>query len=392
MTDRSAQLARLAEVLDTDVEDLEHLAPLDGAGLDQLHALVTSSLAAEDARVQEALAATMRFLPRPLRGRAGKMLFPEGHSDPGCGRRMSELLRDVELVKLAHDLQVDRSEVEFLRALSEEQLRTLRGSVNHALFAPYEPRFARMAAMSRHVPNALAAKGAQAALGPLVCARVAAAIDTTRAVELTGHLRTRFLADMTPHIDPSKVADIVARLPEDLVVEVGHEMVRRQEYIPLGRFVSYVRVETALRVIAEAPPEDLLRTAVYAEDRGALDTMIAAVEERTLAEVLQAAAASGDIDDALTLMSALAIESRTRVVGIVAALDEAVREELIRAVSRNDAWDDLAPVLDDLRDEEVLSLLDVPAVDDPEVRAGLKGAVSTTRAEQLFAQLEERRG
>lgn len=304
---------------------------------------------------------------------------------------MSELLRDVELVKLAHDLQVDVSEVEFLRPLSEEQLRSLRAAVNHALFAPYEPRFARMAAMSRHVPAAIGAKGAQVALGPLVCARVAAVTETQQAVKLTGHLSTSFLADMTPHIDPSKVADIVAALPERTVVETGHELVRRQEYIPLGRFVSYIDVDTALKVIDEAPPVELLQTAIFTEDRSSLDEVIAAVADRTLVDVLHAAQEGGHIDDALTLMSALAVESRTRVVGIVATLEEPVRDALVRAVARNDAWDDLTPVLEHLSDEDVLNLLDVPAVDDPEVRSGLEAAATTERARALFAELESRR-
>lgn len=305
---------------------------------------------------------------------------------------MSELLRDVELVKLAHDLQVDVSEVEFLRPLSEDQLRSLRGAVNHALFAPYEPRFARMAAMSRHVPAALGAKGAQAALGPLVCARVAAVTETQQAVKLTGHLSTSFLAEMTPHIDPSKVADIVTALPERTVVDVGHELVRRQEYIPLGRFVSYVPVDTAMHVIDQAPPDDLLQTAIFTEDRQALDEVIAAVPDRTLVDVLHAAQEGDHIDDALTLMSALAVESRTRVVGIVATLEEPVRDALVRAVARNDAWDDLVPVLEHLDDEDVLTLLDVPAVADPEVRSGLDAVATTDRARALYAELEARRG
>ena len=58
--------------------DLDCVAPLDDTALQSLHRLVESSLAEEDQRVQEALQATMRFLPRPLRGRAKKLLFPGG--------------------------------------------------------------------------------------------------------------------------------------------------------------------------------------------------------------------------------------------------------------------------------------------------------------------------
>jgi hypothetical protein len=304
---------------------------------------------------------------------------------------MSDLLQHVELVKLAHDLQVEVSEVEFLRPLSEAQLRALRAAVNHALFAPYEPRFARMAGMSRHVPAPLAAKGAQIALGALVAARVAAVTATHHAVRLTDHLSTAFLAEMTPHIDPAKVADIVVALPESTVTAVGHELVRRQEYIPLGRFVSYVPVETALRVIDDAPPADLLQVAIFTEDRAALDEVIAAVPDRTLVDVLNAADAAGRIDDALTLLSALAVESRTRVVGLVATLEDHLRDSLIRAVSRNHAWPDLTPALAHLDRNDLLRLLDVPALDDPDVMADLEHVTTTPAVQDLLDELRTRR-
>ena len=78
MSERSEDLQRLADVLDTPVEDLDYLSPLGDDALEQLHTLLRRSLAAEDQRVQDALQATMRFLPRPLRGRAKQLLFPGG--------------------------------------------------------------------------------------------------------------------------------------------------------------------------------------------------------------------------------------------------------------------------------------------------------------------------
>lgn len=78
MSERSEDLQRLADALDTPVEDLDYLSPLDDGALEQLHTLLRRSLAAEDQRVQDALQATMRFLPRPLRGRAKQLLFPGG--------------------------------------------------------------------------------------------------------------------------------------------------------------------------------------------------------------------------------------------------------------------------------------------------------------------------
>ena len=51
-------------------------ATSDEADLARLHDVVAGSLEREGEAIDEALQATMRFLPRPLRGRAKKMLFP----------------------------------------------------------------------------------------------------------------------------------------------------------------------------------------------------------------------------------------------------------------------------------------------------------------------------
>ena len=66
-------LAALMEVPRSEVAFLDRL---DEADLARLHDVVAGSLEREGEAIDEALQATMRFLPRPLRGRAKKMLFP----------------------------------------------------------------------------------------------------------------------------------------------------------------------------------------------------------------------------------------------------------------------------------------------------------------------------
>lgn len=305
---------------------------------------------------------------------------------------MTDLLQHVEMVKLAHDLGVPTVEVEFLAALSDDDLARLRGAVNHALFAPHEVRFSRMAGMGKLVPTTLAAKGAQLALGPLIAARVAAVTDPDLAVKLVNHLSIGFLAKMTPYINPAKVAEIVARLPEDVVVATGEKLVASKEYIPLGRFVAHVPLETALTVVRAAPPLDLLQVAIFTDDRAELDKIIAAVEEEVLVAVLTEAAAAGDIDDALTLLASLSVDSRLRVVRVAGGLGDDVRDALVAAVVRNDVWDALRPVLEHLEDDEMLHLLDVPALSEPGAFAGLERAAADVEgAEALLTELHRRR-
>jgi hypothetical protein len=66
----------LADLLEVRPGDVSFLSKLDEAELARLHDVVAGSLDREGQAIDEALQATMRFLPRPLRGRAKKMLFP----------------------------------------------------------------------------------------------------------------------------------------------------------------------------------------------------------------------------------------------------------------------------------------------------------------------------
>lgn len=68
----------VAALLEVPAAEVAFLHRLDGADLDRLHDVVAGTLEREGRAIDEALGATVRFLPRPLRGRAKKLLFPGG--------------------------------------------------------------------------------------------------------------------------------------------------------------------------------------------------------------------------------------------------------------------------------------------------------------------------
>ena len=74
---RDGALDRLAAALGTGPGRLEPFAALDAEELDRLHDIVSRALAHDEEQVDQAVEETVRFVPRPLRGRARKMLFPE---------------------------------------------------------------------------------------------------------------------------------------------------------------------------------------------------------------------------------------------------------------------------------------------------------------------------
>ena len=67
----------LADLLEVPRDEVSFLDKLHDADLAQLHAVVAGTLEREGRAIDEALEATVRFLPRPLRGRAKKLLFPQ---------------------------------------------------------------------------------------------------------------------------------------------------------------------------------------------------------------------------------------------------------------------------------------------------------------------------
>ncbi|GAA1912804.1 hypothetical protein [Nocardioides marmoribigeumensis] len=66
----------LAGLLEVPPGEVSFLDRLDAADLSRLREVVAGSLEREARAIDQALEATVRFLPRPLRGRARTMLFP----------------------------------------------------------------------------------------------------------------------------------------------------------------------------------------------------------------------------------------------------------------------------------------------------------------------------
>jgi hypothetical protein len=301
---------------------------------------------------------------------------------------MSRLLVHAELTKLAHDLRVEVAELEALAVLSRDELVELRSMVSQALFAPHEHRFTRFAAMARLVPAGLAAKIAELALGPFLTARVAAVTEPELAVRMAGHISPEFMARMSPYLDPTKIAGILAGLPEETVVDVGRRLVTADEPIALGRFMSLVPVAVSVQVVEEAPPLQLLQIALLTDDPAALDAVICELPDERIVGVLEAATQADAVDDAVAMQAPLPSATRTRILRLASRLDVAVRDALVLSVSRNDAWGQLVDVLDDLGADDARSLLDVPAMQDAEVRAGLTAsAAGNAAAEAVLGEL-----
>jgi len=171
----------------------------------------------------------------------------------------------VELHKLAHVLDLDASRLAFLAHIPHDQLAELRLHVSHVLYERQEPRFRRMAAAAKVIPNALLAKAAQFAIGPRISAWAASVLPAEQAVKLAGSLEIAFLTQVSRWLDTHRSVAILAALPDSLTIAVGRNLVDLGEWIPLGRYLVVVSPTVTLGVMAHADDDQLRHMATYLE-------------------------------------------------------------------------------------------------------------------------------
>lgn len=279
---------------------------------------------------------------------------------------MRELLAAVEVDKLKHELRLERHDasLDFLLDLEPDDVAHLRRGVVGARHTRHGHRFTRLAGLSRLLPVAVTARAAESALGPLVAARAAATMEPDDAGRLAQRISPGFLSELTTHLEPSRSVDLVAALPESLLIEVGRRLLARGEHLVLGRFVGVMPARSSAEVIHSAPGDAILDIARYADDPSALDEVLAALPDETLLRVLGAAADGGREEGAIALVGSVGLEARVRLFDLLPRLDRVHQRRLVRAVVRLGAWEPVLPVLSRLTPRALHHLVGLPEIAD----------------------------
>ncbi len=206
-----------------------------------------------------------------------------------------------EIAKLAHTLGVAPARLGRLADLPPADLRTLRSQIATALFEADKPHFSKMAALSKAVPVAVAAKITEHVLPPLLAARTAELIEPSRAVDMVARISDGYLADVSAAMEPSRAPEVIAQLPPERVAKVGGELARREEWVVIGGFVSHVSDAALAATVRELTGRQLLRIGFVLDDKARLDDISQLVTEDQIDELL-AAASDGlwaELDDLL---------------------------------------------------------------------------------------------
>ncbi|MGH8456161.1 MAG: hypothetical protein ACRETE_04160 [Stenotrophobium sp.] len=287
---------------------------------------------------------------------------------------MSRLAVRAEIIKLARLYRVKDSTLDFLQNISADEIRKLRQAAQERLFSDDLTLFQRLALASKLLPTSLIAMMAEKIFGPILGARVAGEMNYKRAVELAGRLPLNFLADISLQLDPGRAKDIIRNLPPERIRDVAVELLRRREFITMGRFVDYV-TEAAIRKAMEAftQPADLLHVGFFIENKTQLNGLIRMLNDERLRGVI--VAAQDPVHDlwseAVALMAFVDDELKRKLGDLAADQDESALDGLVATAYRQQLWDDVLPVVACMSEESHRKLLRLRALSDPAVMEGI---------------------
>lgn len=309
-----------------------------------------------------------------------------------------DLAAKAELLKLARALNTEPDAVAFADSLDAAALHQLREAISGSLYDEHRGVYQRIAAASKLLPAPMTAKIAEHAFPPLISARVAAELGAERAADLASRLPVDYLADVCIGLDPRKVARIIERIPLPRAVEVATELVRRDEFITLGRLIDAATREQLRGVAAEVDSDEaLLWIGFYAESpqhlteaikvlpderirrivhtaldgpaelhsaglalmsrvddarlRRRLGDMAAECAPSSLTALIHTAVDEGFLPEILTVFASMSEESQRSVMTLDVLAEQEVLVALVRATAAADLWDRLLPLVEYIDDE-----------------------------------------
>lgn len=240
---------------------------------------------------------------------------------------LAELESRAEVLKLARLLKTPAERLDFLEQVAADDIRALREQATDVLFDANLGVLQRMAAASKLLPVSVLGRIAEKVFGPLLCARLAGLIDVARGVDVAGRLSPAFLADVAAELDPRRASRIIAGIPADTVREVAHELVGRQDWITIGRFVGHLPDGTVSATLDAVHDEALLRVAFVLDEKERIDHVVDLLPG-TRFPGLAAAAAEHDLWPlTFDLLTHLSPAHQQRLTDAVADLEPGVRAQ-----------------------------------------------------------------
>ncbi|MEU9183464.1 hypothetical protein AB0D14_02640 [Streptomyces sp. NPDC048484] len=291
---------------------------------------------------------------------------------------MDTLRGRAETLKLARLLDVEPQQLAFLGKLPADDIRLFRERAVAALFDNDPALLDRIAAMTRLLPAGVAAIIAQKALGPRLAAALAGRLEPARAADIIDRLPVDFTARCCHHVDPRRIAGIMGRLDDDIVVRIALVLAERGDHLTMGRFVGHLRDSALKGILPQLDETTLLRTGFVIDHPERLGHIVGLLDDERIRSVIAAAGDHGLWPEAMAVAGMASGEQGARIASLTAAQPEPRLDSLIRATAEQDLWESLLPIVSLLSEDELRAVAALPALRDPAILHGLvRGAVAT---------------
>lgn len=260
---------------------------------------------------------------------------------------MPSLRHRAECRRFARVLGVSTDRLCFLRETEAADVAALHRACRDLLRARHRPLYRRMARSSRLLPVSLAAWIAEHALGPMLCARIAAEMGIPATVQLCQHLSPGFMAEVSPHMDIDTLSGLALQLPRDQLREIAHLLLERGEHIVLGELADVMPDEMLQRMTETfGNAATVLQVSLFMEQPDRIEFLLALLPLEELPAMTRTAADPdrGLLPEALSLLQRVSPSWRRRLLDAAVADGEGTLVALLREVDRMALWREAVPL------------------------------------------------
>lgn len=241
-----------------------------------------------------------------------------------------------EVLKLARLLNREPDQLSYLDAVAPSDLRALREQVTEVLFASSSKTLNRLATASKLLPTGVVATITQRAFGPLLAARMTDLLDPSRAVDVAAKLPPDFLADIAIELDPRRASKVIAAIPVAHIRAITRELVAREEYVTMGRFVGPLPDASLYAALDEMDDRALLRIAFVLEHKERLDELLEQLGRQRVEGLLDVAADEELWPEVLDVLGHVGPPRQRELVELARGRDPETYARLEEFVRRND--------------------------------------------------------
>ena len=305
---------------------------------------------------------------------------------------MSKLETTAEMIKLARILGMEKHAVGYLASLPPHEIRRLREAALKRMFTRDSVMFSRVAKASRLLPNGLVAKLGEKVFGPMLAARIAGEMPTDRAVDIANRMSIPFLADVAIELDPVAAKEIIRAMPAQRVALVAAELLKRGDFITMGRFTDQLSEKT-LRTVLNSIQDDeaLLHIGFFMESKKRLSDVVRMLSDERLRSMINHAQKKPTElwPEALGLMTHVDDDLKQRLGDLAADQDEEVLAGLAGVAHKLQLWGDVLPVIACMSPLSQTKLMALPILQDVPVMEGILQSTDENRLwEVLLPQIK----